>query len=76
MERAVEKGILEPVQRGLLAPERVMRMGVELQELFLEELRQKEARAEAAPRELQELVARIERLRERLRAGDPDMAPD
>lgn len=61
---------------GLLAPERVARMATELEQLYAEHLRQSTARAVEAPKELRELVARIERLRERLRTGDVDMAPD
>jgi septal ring factor EnvC (AmiA/AmiB activator) len=34
------------------------------------------ARAETLPREIQELDARITRLRERLKTGDPDLAAD
>jgi hypothetical protein len=34
------------------------------------------ARAEAAPKELQDLDAPSERLRARLATGDPDMPPD
>jgi site-specific DNA recombinase len=61
---------------GLLAPERVARMAAELEQLYAEHIRQSAARAEQAPKELRELAARIERLRERLRTGDADMAPD
>src|SRR5205807_4812086 len=35
-----------------------------------------QVRAAEQPREVQELAARIERLRERMRCGDPDMAAD
>ena len=35
-----------------------------------------EARADNSPREIQELSARIMRLKERLRCGDPDMTAD
>lgn len=61
---------------GLLTPERVARMATELEQLYAEHLRQRTARAEQAPKELQDLVARIDRLRERLHTGDVDMAPD
>lgn len=47
-----------------------------MQTLYAERARAIQERAVEAPRELQELVARIERLRERLRKGDPDMAAD
>ena len=61
---------------GLLAPERVARMAAELEQLYAEHLRQSTARAAEMPKELRELTARIERLRERLRAGDPDLTSD
>jgi site-specific DNA recombinase len=61
---------------GLLAPERVAHMATELERLYAEHLRQSTARAAEAPKELRELTARIERLRERLHTGDVDMAPD
>ena len=47
-----------------------------MQSYFLERSRALEAQAVEAPRELQELTARITRLRERLKAGDPDMPAD
>ncbi len=48
----------------------------EMEAYYRERLSQRAAKATEAPRELRELEARIERLRERLRRGDPDMAPD
>jgi site-specific DNA recombinase len=44
--------------------------------ITLSELSSPSDRAVSAPQEIQELIARIDRLRARLRAGDPDMAPD
>ena len=61
---------------GLLAPERVARMAAELEQLHAEHMHQSTARAAEVPKELRELTARIERLKERLRAGDPDMTGD
>jgi site-specific DNA recombinase len=61
---------------GLLAPDRVERMAKEMQRYHAERVRAVQARAIEAPKELQELAARIERLRERLRKGDPDMTAD
>ena len=72
----LERIILDPIRRDLLAPERIARMAKEMQTYYLERTRRAAARAAEAPRELQELDARLERLRERLRKGDPDMAPD
>jgi chromosome segregation ATPase len=43
---------------------------------YAERLREIAARAEGLPRELEELDARIMRLRERLKAGDPDLTAD
>jgi hypothetical protein len=61
---------------ALLAPERVERMAKEMQTYFAARLQAMQTRAVEAPRELQELTARIERLRERLVKGDPDMPAD
>ena len=46
------------------------------QRYFAERLRQLQSRPAEVPRELLELSARIERLRERLRQGGPDIAAD
>jgi hypothetical protein len=73
---AVEAAVLEPLRSDFLAPNRVARMAKEFQHLYLEAVRTKQARAAEAPRELIELAARIERLRARLKAGDPDMTAD
>src|SRR5262249_948567 len=56
---------------ALLAPDRVERMAKEMQAYYTERMRAMQTRAAEAPKELQELTARIERLRERLRKGDP-----
>jgi site-specific DNA recombinase len=75
----IEDVLLRGEESGLaatLAPERVERLAKEMQTYYAERLREKETRAIEAPRELQELVARIARLRERLRAGDPDLTAD
>jgi DNA repair exonuclease SbcCD ATPase subunit len=72
----VESALLEPIRNDLLSPERVQRMAKEIQRSYLEAARATQARAAEAPRELEDLAARIERLRERLRRGDPDMTGD
>jgi len=59
-----------------LAPDVVHKMVKEMEQLYAEHLRQTVARAEKAPKELQELTARIERLRARLKTGDEDMSAD
>ena len=61
---------------ALLAPECIEQMGKEMQGYYAERLRVMQTQSNVAPRELQELAARIERLKERLRKGDPDMTPD
>ena len=58
------------------APGRVERMAQEMRAAYVERMREIAARAETLPREIQELDARITRLHERLKAGDPDLAAD
>jgi site-specific DNA recombinase len=75
----IENVLLRGSETGLaalLAPERVERMGNEMQRYYADRMRALQTHATEAPRELQELGARIERLRDRLRRGDPDMTPD
>lgn len=67
---AVEEKILGPIHSELLAPHRVARMAEEMQELYLEQLRQTAERAQKAPLELEQLRSRIERLRRRLHDGE------
>lgn len=74
--KAVEAAILEPIRRDLLSPERVQRMAKEMQRAFAERARAAASRSAAAPKELQDIDARLGRLRERLRQGDPDLEPD
>ncbi|MGC8507884.1 MAG: recombinase family protein [Thiomonas sp.] len=73
---AVERVILGGVCRELLAPERVERMAKEMQAAYAERLRERAARLEALPQDVQRLDARIARMRERLKAGDPDLTAD
>ncbi len=68
--------LLDPIRKGLLSPERVEIMAKEMRASYVERLRALEAREVERPQELQELTARIARLRARLNSGDPDMAPD
>jgi site-specific DNA recombinase len=72
----LEDKILGPIQDDLLTPERVARMAKEMEQLYAEHLKQTAARAAKLPRELEELGARIERLRDRLKQGDPDLTAD
>lgn len=68
--------LIDPIRELLLAPEHIRFMATEMQTYYRERVRAMQTRAVEAPRELQELAARIERLRERLRTGDPDMPGD
>jgi site-specific DNA recombinase len=72
----VESILLGPIRDDLLAPERIARMVAEMQEFYRERVRIMQTPAAEAPRELQGLVSRIERLRERMKRGDPDMTAD
>jgi len=72
----LEASILGPIRKELLAPERVTRMAKEMQAYYAERVRAMQTRASEVPRELEELTVRIERLRERLRKGDPDITAD
>jgi hypothetical protein len=73
---AVESAILGPLRNDLLASDRVARMAKDMQKMYSERVRSIQARATEAPTELAALDGRIERLRERLKRGDPDMAAD
>ena len=72
----LENVILGPVRDGLLAPDRVKRMAKEMEAEFARRIRDNATRAEAAPKELQDLDARLARLRSRLIEGDPDLTAD
>ena len=69
-----EAKILDPVRQELLSPERVDRMAREIEKRFAE--RMEELADKSTPEEIQALDSRIERLRERLYIGDPDLEPD
>lgn len=71
-----EAVLLDPIRKELLSPERVERMAKEMRTSYLEHVRALQARVAERPQELQELTARIDRLRARLDQGDPDMTPD
>ena len=51
-------------------------MAAEMRVAYAERMREIVARAETLPHEIQELDARITRLRERLKCGDPDLMAD
>ena len=51
-------------------------MAIEIQSIYAQHVRAASERAEQRPRQLAELDARIDRLRERQRSGDPDLTAD
>jgi len=65
----VQKVLIGPINERLQSPELVDLMAKELQALYAEEMKARQTRAAAAPKELQDLTARIERLRERLKTA-------
>lgn len=64
------------IREGLLNREHAALTALDIQRYYSERLRESEAIATEVPRELQELEAPIDRLRERLRVVDPDLPPD
>jgi site-specific DNA recombinase len=72
----VEHILLGPIRDDLLKPDRVARMAKEMQDYLSDRLQATQVRATEAPRELEELEARIARLRDRLKRGDPDIPDD
>jgi len=73
---ALHAAIIVPINEQLLAPARVARMVKEMQTEAVRRLTAAQVEGTAAPKELQELDARIGRLRARLAGGDRDMEPD
>lgn len=73
---SLEKTILDPIRKDLRDPARVKQMAAEMEKAFAAQIASYETRAAAAPVELQELEARLDRLKRRLAAGDPDMTVD
>lgn len=72
----IQSVLLDPIRNDLLAPVRVQRMQREMETYFSERMAAIRQRAVEQPKEIQEIGARIERLRARLQTGDPDLAPD
>ncbi len=72
----VEQKILDPIRYELLSPARIESMGKLMQSYYAQRIRELDARAATLPTEQTELDARIARLKDRLRAGDPDMTAD
>lgn len=73
---AVEAAVLEPLRKELLAPDRVARMAREMQRAYVEHVTKLQKQATVAPKEIQAIDDRVQRLRERQRRGDPDMTAD
>jgi hypothetical protein len=72
----IEQILLGPIRDKLPGPERVASMAKEMQEYYRQRTEAIQPRAVETPQELEDLAARIERLRGRLRRGDPDMTHD
>ena len=72
----LEREIIGPIKDDLLSPARVARMAKEMQRRYAERVKATQQKGADAPRQLSELDARLERLRERLRNGDPDLTDD
>lgn len=73
---AFEDMIIGPIRADLKSPERVARMAKKLEAAYARRLQAQAERHAAVPKDLQDLDARIVRLRARLAAGDPDMPAD
>ena len=71
-----EAVVLQRVRDQLREPARVAAMISEMQNHLASLLREQAAKSREAPQELKDLDSRLERLRRRLRDGDPDMAAD
>jgi site-specific DNA recombinase len=73
---SIERTLLGPIRAELQSPERCKRMAKEMHTAYAERLKANAQRVETMPQETAALDARLERLRERLKNGDPDMMPD
>lgn len=73
---SLERDLLDPVREELTEPDRLERTAARMQAYYDERRQEFRNAAAEAPRALQELDARITRLRERLISGDPDLPPD
>jgi site-specific DNA recombinase len=68
--------LLRPILNDLLDPRMVALMAKEMQSYYAERAAELQTKAASRPAELVTLDARIARLKERVRAGDPDMTTD
>jgi hypothetical protein len=72
----LERGIIGPITDEMLDPERLCSVVAKLQKQLSDRMVTAPRHDDNAPRELAQLDARLDRLLERLRKGDPDMEPD
>lgn len=72
----IESILLDPIRKELLSPKRAELMARDMQADFVGRSQEEQARAAEQPHELQEISARIDRLRPRLRQGDADITTD
>lgn len=73
---SLEDLLLGDLRRDMLAPDVVAAMADEIEREYLAWVKSGQVHADQAPREVLEISARIDRLRERLKAGDPDLDAD
>jgi hypothetical protein len=71
-----EAVVLYEIRKKLRDPGRLALMVTEMQRHLIQLFKEHAARSSEAPQELKELDARLERLRKRLKEGDPDIAAD
>jgi len=71
-----EAVILQGIRKQLRDPDRLSLMVAEMQTYLTRLSKERAARSLEAPQELKDLEARLERLRKRLKDGDPDMTAD
>jgi DNA invertase Pin-like site-specific DNA recombinase len=71
-----EEVILKPITEELLAPDMVEQMVVEMRAYYAKQMDAARAAQAERPAAVLELDARIERLRKRIKDGDPDMSAE
>lgn len=74
--KQLEDLLLGGLRRDMLAPDVVAAMADEIEREYAGWVKSGQAQTDQAPREVLDISARIERLRERLKAGDPDLDAD
>lgn len=71
-----EEALPTPVYDDIFKPERIVQMAKELQTAYLKDQLTDQQQANRVPAEVQAIDEKIERLRARLRGGDPDIGPE